>query len=131
MPIPSPSTQFRLFWDAADAALIASGMMPLSYQRARDLFDLEIEAADVPALVEARSRAPVRLLKPQDFGQDFVLAEIRRIAFDKGSTADSRLTAIQEIVAKSGDRDDLGVALKAVDRLFGDAARAGTPPEAA
>jgi hypothetical protein len=41
-------TRFRLWWDAADAALAARGEPPLDYQDARQWFDCEIEPGDVP-----------------------------------------------------------------------------------
>ena len=41
-------TRFRLWWDAADAALAARGEPPLDYEDARSLFDCELEPDDVP-----------------------------------------------------------------------------------
>jgi hypothetical protein len=38
-------TRFRLWWDAADAALAARGEPPLDYEDARSLFDCELEQA--------------------------------------------------------------------------------------
>jgi hypothetical protein len=48
-------TRFRLWWDAADAALAARGEPPLDYEDARSLFDCELEL-DVP---DALLLAPV------------------------------------------------------------------------
>ena len=45
---PSTMTRFRLWWDAADAALAARGEPPLDYEDARSLFDCELELDDVP-----------------------------------------------------------------------------------
>jgi hypothetical protein len=52
---PSTMTRFRLWWDAADAALAARGEPPLDYEDARSLFDCELEL-DVP---DALLLAPV------------------------------------------------------------------------
>ena len=45
---PSTMTWFRLWWNAADAALAARGEPPLDYEDARSLFDCELELDDVP-----------------------------------------------------------------------------------
>ena len=48
---PSRMTQFRIWWQAADAVLAALGQPPLDYTEARLLFDSEVEPEDVPALL--------------------------------------------------------------------------------
>ena len=40
-------TRFRIFWDAADAALARQGLPLLDYEQARQWFDLEYEPADI------------------------------------------------------------------------------------
>ena len=41
-----------------------------------------------------------------------VLTEAHRLAFDKGQTAASRISALQELLARPGDTNDMGVAIK-------------------
>ena len=43
----SSMTRFRIFWDAADAALARRGLPLLDYEQARQWFDLEYEPADI------------------------------------------------------------------------------------
>jgi hypothetical protein len=48
---PTYMTRFRLWWEALDAVIAGLGLPPLDYERARVLFDLEIEPEDVPAVL--------------------------------------------------------------------------------
>jgi hypothetical protein len=44
------------FWNAADAELAKRGEPPLTYEHARELFDLELEPQDVPAVLTKPTR---------------------------------------------------------------------------
>jgi hypothetical protein len=61
MPQNSPSrlTLFRLFWEAADAALKRRGLPPLAFEAAHDWFECEVEPEDVAdIMIVAHSVVP-------------------------------------------------------------------------
>lgn len=52
------------FWNAADAELAKRGKPPLPYERARELFDLELDPNIVPDVIVPAPAAKEASLRP-------------------------------------------------------------------